>query len=434
MAKTIKILGTIVDAWFDHDYFAEEIETGILTPSSRFVRELKAALEADADPVEIYINSVGGDVFAGAEMLAAIQDAGERVERVTVGGLAASMAANIALMAARPLAVHTNSLLYFHSAVSDVWGGPGAHADEAEMLDKINAPMIAKLKAVGVPAARVNEGFKDGRNMVLGADECAEFLGASIIGETAAAPEKPNAETIARIETPAANLERLADYTATLRRVAKCAAWVPTADVAETAGTADNAPAHDTPETAPETAQDAPADGDGANTSPEGETPAETRETGADGDSEAETAEIAEKTISEGNPAVIAALTKQLRSVQSNAAKKINGLKASLDQSRAETAAALKERDEVRAQRDEAQGRLADTQAQLAERTAQLEAERDAHAALVGAVLSPESDTEESESDTPHIDRMASFHSVDERLAYATAHRDEIAAERSRKH
>lgn len=313
------------------------------------------------------------------------------------------------------------------------------------MLDRINAPMIAKLKAAGVPASRVNEGFKDGRNMVLGADECAEFLGASIIGGTAAAPKKPNAETIARIETPAANLERLADYTATLRRVAKCAAWVPTTDVAETAGTADNAPAHDTRETGAETAQDASAGEDGANTNPEGETPAETRETGADGDStddaanaankgEAETAESAEKPISEGNPAVIAALTKQLRSVQSNAAKKINELKASLDQSRAETAAALKERDEVRAQRDEAQGRLADTQAQLAERTAQLEAERDAHAALVGAVLSPESDMEESESDTPHIDRMASFHSVDERLAYATAHRDEIAAERNRKH
>ena len=192
--KTISIRGIIVDAWYDHAYFEPEIAAGVITPSSRFVRELREALAADAaEPVEIEINSTGGDVFAGGEMLAAIQDAGERVARVTVGGIAASMAANIALMAARPLAVHTNSLIYFHSATSILWGGPGAHADEAELLDRVNAPMIARLKAAGVPAARVDRGFEDGRNMVLGADECAEYLGAEIIGATAAAPAKPGA-------------------------------------------------------------------------------------------------------------------------------------------------------------------------------------------------------------------------------------------------
>lgn len=434
MAHTIKILGTIVDAWFDHDYFAAEIGAGIITPSSRFIRDLRAALDEDEEPVEIYINSTGGDVFAGSEMLAAIQDAGDRVERVTVGGLAASMAANIAIMSGRPLSVHTNSLLYFHSATSIIWGGPGAHEDEAEMLDRINAPMIAKLKEVGVPAARVNEGFEEGRNMVLGADECAQYLGADIIGATAAAPAKPDADTIARIETPAANLERLADYTATLRRVAKCAAWAPDADAnAEPQDT----PAQETPETGAESAQDAPGGDDGANTSPDGETPADAQENGNPGDAEdkpandgeteaaenADAAEHAQAAITELERSMRAEnenLKKQLKAVQSGAQKKINELQARLADAEKAHAKALAD--------------LEDFAERVRALTASRDAERNARAELVGNVLAPESDIETPATDTPHSDRLASIRSLDERLAYMTAHRDEIAAERNRMH
>lgn len=366
--KRVSIRGTIVDAWFDAPFFAAEIEAGIITPVTRFRAALEEALAAeDPEGVEIEINSVGGDVFAGGEMLAAMQDAGDKIARVTVGGIAASMAANIAIMAARPLAVHSNSLLFFHSATSEIWGGPGAHEDEAAMLEKINAPMIARLIAAGVDEERVRTGFSDGRSMVLGAEEAARYLGAEIIGGDAPAPKKPDDETRAKMERGDATLERLAEYTATMRRVARLAAWTP------------EAPAH---EAAHEAAE------------------------GTAAQSEVKTPEAR---------AALESLEKQLRAVQSGAAKKIASLTA-----RVAT---------LESERDGALAELAEIKTRAESLAASLERERTARAALVGGVTGPEADVEMPISTTPFSDRMAALRTVDERLEYAREHRRELAME-----
>lgn len=425
---TIQIRGTIVDAWFDHPFFAADIEAGVITPVSRFRAALADALAADGETVEIEINSPGGDVFAGTEMLAAIQDAGERVERIVVGGLAASMAANIAIMARRPLAVHTNSLLYFHSASSIVWGGPGAHADEAELLDKINAPMIERLVAAGFDEARVREGFAEGRNFVIDATEAGEVLRAEVIGAEAAAPAPADPATVERLQHPAADLSRLADYTATLANVAKLAAWAPGGGVddpatpaAEPEATADGGgvqdPATDATEPSSEPAADAAA---GARVSPAPAAPPAHADGGAPSSDPATAERLAE-------------LDKQVRAVQSASAKKIHELTASLEAARAETAAALSQRDDAIRERDAAQARLAEYDTRIAQLTVALAAERTARADLVADVLAPEFDQEIPAGATPHADRLAALRSLDERVAYAKAHAAELAAERARR-
>ena len=372
--KAVNISGTIVDAWFDNEYFSAELDAGVITPVSRFTSALRAALEESADPVEIVINSTGGDVYAGLEMLAAIQDAGDRIARVTIGGLAASMAANIAIMARRPLAVHSNSLIYFHSATSDLWGGPGALRDEAELLDRVNGPEIARLIEAGIDETRVKEGFKDGRNLVVDADEARQYFDAEIIGADAPAPVKPDAETIERMEHPAAALDRLAEHTGALRAVVRLAAWTPEMPAPE--APADPAPVDAAPEAPEAPADPAPVD------------------------------------------AALSSLEKQLRAVQSGASKKIASLSARVA--------------ELKKERDNALAELAKAAKRADELAASLDTERTARAELVGIVTSPESDLEIPPTATPHIDRLAALRTVDERLAYAAAHKAEIAAERKR--
>lgn len=409
---TIQIRGTIVDAWFDHPFFAADVEAGVITPVSRFRAALADALAADGETVEIEINSPGGDVFAGTEMLAAIQDAGERVERIVVGGLAASMAANIAIMARRPLAVHTNSLLYFHSASSIVWGGPGAHADEAELLDKINAPMIERLVAAGFDEARVREGFADGRNFVIDATEAGEVLRAEVIGAEAAAPAPADPATVERLQHPAADLSRLADYTATLANVAKLAAWAPGGGVDDPAT---DAPADPAP--APTETAEPAADAAGGTTSePAADAAADARVSPAPA---APPAHAGGAAPSSDPAALVADLEKQRRAIQSAAAKKHAELTARAEKAEKALADAQAERDALAAK--------------LAQLTAALAAERTARADLVGEVLAPESDIEAPASATPHADRLAALRSLDERVAYAKAHAAELAAERARR-
>ena len=451
--KTVQIHGTIVDAWFDHPFFAADIEAGVITPVSRFRAALADALAADGEPVEIEINSPGGDVFAGSEMIAAIQDAGERIERVVVGGLAASMAANIAIMAGRPIAVHTNSLLFFHSATSEIWGGPGAHADEAALLDTVNAPMVVRLIEAGVDEARVREGFADGRNLVLGAEEAQRYLGAEIIGAEAAAPAPADDAAVERLQHPAAELSRLADYTATLAHVAKLAAWAPRGGVddpatdssqqpaassqpaegeAEAEAGADPAPA---PAESADPAADAAdgktsepaADAAAAPVSPAAASPAHAGDAAPSSDPAPATAPAPAEQA--GAPERLAELEKQVRAVQSASGKKIHELTASLEAARAETADALAQRDGAIRERDAAQARLAELDKRVAQLTSALDKERTARADLVGGVLAPESDQEAPAGASSHVDAYNALKTDAEKRAYFRANFAAIQAE-----
>lgn len=444
--KKVQLNGVIVDNWFDDPWFASDIDKGLMTPSGRVVRAL-----AEADPesgVDLAINSPGGIVDAAREISVALADLAARGVpiRITIGALAASAAAEIVLQAPTGAEVlaHVNSRLMFHSATVAAEGGPDAHRAATADLESVNEPTIEALVAHGLPRTRVEAAFRDDGQLWLTAKAAEEFgIVDSILGTEAAAPAVADPAAAARIAQPTAQLERLAERIPTLSRISRLAALgvgepdpatiLDAAPAGEPdAPAADPTPAPDQPEApAPDSAptspapapEDPPAEGGASSPSEPLAAPAPSSEPAP---------ATAPAPAQAGAPERLAELEKQVRAVQSASGKKIHELQTSLEAARAETAAALKSRDDAIRERDEAQAKLAQYDARVAQLTSALEGERTARASLVGGVLAPESDTEAPASATPHADRMASLRTVDERLAYAREHRAELAAERAR--
>lgn len=170
----IEIRGTIVGADYDDALFDPWIAKGVITPSSRVV----GAIESATEPIELYINSYGGDVFAGGEMQIAILKAAMagKISRVEVGTCACSMAANIvAALAARNIKVYgySNSQLMFHGCYTIAEGGAQHHEDVAESLRVVNNKVIDDLKHLGIEGC--STWFAEGREKWIGGDEAVEM-------------------------------------------------------------------------------------------------------------------------------------------------------------------------------------------------------------------------------------------------------------------
>jgi len=193
--KRIELRGVIVSGNYDGDWADQYIQRGIFTPESR-VR--KAFAEAD-DDVELYVNSQGGSVFAGNEIVNVIQAfraTGRKVE-ITVGALAASMAAIIVANAdASNVKVHQNSRIMFHGALMLTEGGAGAHEDSASLLASFNQQVIDKLTGKNPDMADEIKGwFEEGRAGWLSAHQAVDMgIAGSIIGEDADAAPKVSEE------------------------------------------------------------------------------------------------------------------------------------------------------------------------------------------------------------------------------------------------
>ena len=193
--KRIEIRGVIVSGNYDGDWADQYIQRGIFTPESR-VR--KAFADAD-DDVELYINSQGGSIFAGNEIVNVIQAfraTGRKVE-ITVGALAASMAAIIVSNSdASDVKVHQNSRIMFHGALMLTEGGAGAHEDSASLLASINQQVIDKLTGKNPDMAdEITGWFEEGRAGWLSAQQAVDMgIAGSIIGEDAGAAPKVSKE------------------------------------------------------------------------------------------------------------------------------------------------------------------------------------------------------------------------------------------------
>jgi ATP-dependent Clp protease, protease subunit len=183
MKTRIEIRGIIVGPEYDEAWAESWIKRGIITPESLVLRQIQ---EAKGD-IELYVNSGGGSVFSGAEMLNALKLAREAGHGLTiiVGAMAASMAADIVISAGAPVRAFRNSRFMFHGASTVTWGGNGAHEDTAALLEKINATTKAVLTGrFGVPEATVSEWYAEGRMGWLSADEAKGFgIVAEIIDE-----------------------------------------------------------------------------------------------------------------------------------------------------------------------------------------------------------------------------------------------------------
>lgn len=186
--KRIEIRGVIVPSAYDQTWLADYIAKGLFTPESR----VRAALADANDDVELYINSQGGSVFAGNEMINALKQfkaTGKKLE-ITVGSMAASMAANIVAMAgADHVRAFSNSKFMFHGAYGLTEGGKGAHEDSAAMLASINSDVIAKLVTLpGAKKPEIKGWFEEGRMGWLSAKQALDL---GLIGEISDAQDAP---------------------------------------------------------------------------------------------------------------------------------------------------------------------------------------------------------------------------------------------------
>jgi len=188
----IEVRGVIVPSMFDISLYQEYIEKGIITPESKFRADVAAASGDEA--LEIYINSPGGSVFAGNEMINTIRDwvqeTGQALN-ITVGAMAASMGSAMMLAAPSAVKVHKNAKIMFHGAWGGVVGGSQAMKDESELLEKINADIKAALLTKTTLSPEViDEWFSEGREGWLTAEEALEVgLVSEIIDLEADLPE-----------------------------------------------------------------------------------------------------------------------------------------------------------------------------------------------------------------------------------------------------
>lgn len=170
----VKISGVIVSADYDTEWAASYIDKGCITPSNRVV----SAIDGATDPVDVVIDSYGGDVFAAGEMQIALIKgiAAGRVKSVTVGSKAASAAANMVAAvraAGADVRAFSNSLIMYHSCYTCAQGGADAHRDTAEALDGINAAVIGNLEKCGIKDCA--EWFAEGREKWITAEEALDM-------------------------------------------------------------------------------------------------------------------------------------------------------------------------------------------------------------------------------------------------------------------
>ena len=351
----VKIEGVIVSPDYDDGIFESWISKGVITPSSRVVR----AVEDADEPIDLYINSYGGDVFAGGEMMIALlkAHAAGRIASVEVGSIAASMAANI-VAALRANGCHVtanaNSELMFHGCYTETIGGAQHHEDVAESLRNINDAVIANLNSIGITECRA--WFAEGREKWIGAEDGVEMgLFTSISDLTASKPADIKA-TATKLAALASSINTRKDYAMSIDDT------IPTAT--ETVA-----------ETATETAsKEVKATDEGNDTGVEAKP--------VEANSEAPVNDPAEAVIESDIEARVTALANaRFAGLQAKHDKMISELKAKLDESAKSLASVTSERDQLKGEVETLTAGLADLRDQLA-------AEKSAHESVVANVLS----------------------------------------------
>ena len=347
----VKIQGTIVSPDYDDGFFESWIDKGVITPSSRVVGSIENATE----PIDLYINSYGGDVFAGGEMMIALLKASTagKLASVEVGTIAASMAANIvAALRANgvPVTANANSELMFHGCYTETVGGAQHHEDVAESLRNVNESVIANLNRIGITECRA--WFAEGREKWIGAEDgLAMGLFSEINGTEAEAPT--DAKSIAtKLAAFAASITTRKDYTMSIDET------IPTAT--ETVV-----------ETATETASEEVKATDEGN------------DTGAEAKPVEATSEAPAEVVRESDieARVTALANARFAGLQAKHDKMISELKAKLDESAKSLASVTSERDQLKGEVETLTAGLADLRDQLA-------AEKSAHESVVANVLS----------------------------------------------
>lgn len=133
--------------------------------------EFRQALARCAGPMNVLINSPGGDTFAGADMYTALREYSAQRGRVTcyVTGIAAS-AASLVAMAGDEIVISDVGMMMIHDPWTLAVGNAGELRELADVLDTVrDAVAAAYVKRTGLSAQRVREMMASERYMT--ADE-----------------------------------------------------------------------------------------------------------------------------------------------------------------------------------------------------------------------------------------------------------------------
>lgn len=117
-------------------------EVGWDIRASEFVEQLR---RADGGPVDLFIDSPGGDIFEGVAVYQALLNHPGHVS-IRIGALAAS-AASVIAMAADDLKMSSSSLLMIHEAWSMSVGPADDHRATADLLDLVSDNIAAIYQA-----------------------------------------------------------------------------------------------------------------------------------------------------------------------------------------------------------------------------------------------------------------------------------------------
>ncbi|MCC4486304.1 head maturation protease, ClpP-related [Limosilactobacillus reuteri] len=162
--KKVKITGDIVDnstarfyQWFGMDATSPAEIDGILN-------------DGNIDPVEVVINSGGGDVFAGSEIYSMLRSYAGNVT-VNIMGIAAS-AASVIAMAGNTVNMSPTAQMMIHKAWSYQQGNADDHNHEAQVLSSIDDSLVnAYVAKTGINRADIlqmmqNETWMTAQNAV----------------------------------------------------------------------------------------------------------------------------------------------------------------------------------------------------------------------------------------------------------------------------
>lgn len=386
----IKILGTIVSPDYDDPFFGTWIDKGVITPSSRVV----SAVETATEPIDLYINSYGGDVFAGGEMMIALlkAQASGKLASVEVGSLAASMAANIvaALKAnGGKVSGHANTTLMYHGCYTLAEGGAQHLEDVADNLRSINDAVIANLNKIGIKDCRA--WFAEGREKWLDAPEAKALGIIDTIAEDSASEPPQMKQTAARLAALATHFTTRQEYKMQIDETVKPVA----AEEPQTEPAPATAEEPQTAETA-ETAEPAPAQEPTADPAP-----AQEPAPAADADFEAK---------------VQAAANERFSALQAKHDKMISDLTKERDAARKDLATAQAEATSLRAEIDKLNADLAQVRDQLA----QSERNRES---VVASALKP---TQPKTADGKSARQTLAALPPSKRAEYYKAHKAEI--------
>ena len=146
-----------------------EVGEGCTVDSHRIVSELFAQ-DREGAPVEVHINSYGGDVFSGMAIYNALRQSRSDIT-LYIDGVAASIAAIIALCG-KPLYMSPYARLMLHNVSGGTCGNAAKMRQTAEQMDALQkdlADMIAR--RMGMDAGEVSAAYFDGTDHWITAQE-----------------------------------------------------------------------------------------------------------------------------------------------------------------------------------------------------------------------------------------------------------------------